>query len=147
AADLTCSAVTAGPKQFQLFQPSAGVNPMVAPQTILKSRFDSPSEFFARSTTLYSPLALMEPEMKPVAGPTFSPPGRLSTAKVMGRFPLAGMLYMKGLPGRTPKTLGPLIRGVGGALGVRIILERSSGALVCVAAGSWLKPAWAANAI
>ena len=56
----------------------------------------------------------------PVCGSTFNPAGRLSTANSIGRWPVAGIVNRNGWPGRTPKTLAPLILGVAGGLGVRI---------------------------
>ena len=50
----------------------------------------------------------------------------------MGRFPVAVTLKKKGLPGRTPNTLGPVIRGVARAFGVRISATVGAVALVAV---------------
>lgn len=60
----------------------------------------------------------MEPEIKPVVVSSFSPSGRSSAKKLMGRSPVAGMVKRKGLLGRTPKSLAPLILGLGEVGGV-----------------------------
>ena len=62
----------------------------------------------------------MAPLICPVLASTFNPFGRFSTEKVIGRSPVAGMVYKNWEFGRTPKILAPLIRGVAEALGVRI---------------------------
>jgi len=41
----------------------------------------------------------------------------------MGRMPVAAIRKRKGLPGRTPKRRGPLIRGVSRAGGVKISFD------------------------
>src|SRR5579863_10260019 len=121
AADFTFSAVTCGPKQFQLFQPRAGVSPIVSPTTIFMSLSVLPSAFFACSITLYSPRVGVCPEMNPVAGSMLSPVGSPSAENCNGRNDVAATENRNGCPGRTPKSFVLLIRGVSGDLGVRIV--------------------------
>ena len=52
--------------------------------------------------------------------------GQTRHGELIGRSPVAGMVYRNGDPGRTPNTAGPLIRGSGGAGGVRIFAELSA---------------------
>src|SRR6185312_10774870 len=129
AAALTCSAETAWAKQFQLFQPIGGVSAILSPTIILNFRFVFPSAFFARNVTVYSPFLSRRPEMRPDSASTRSPLGKSSTAKLIGRSPVAGIVNRNGEPGRTPKTSAPLILGERGAAGVRIIAD-SGGALM-----------------
>src|SRR5262249_19678568 len=127
---------TAGPKQFQLFQPNAGVRPMVEPTTILKSRLASPREFFACKMTLYSPAVFRTPVIRPEVGSSFSPVGRFSAVKPIGRSPVAAIVNKKGFPGRTPKTFAPLMRGFGDGFGVRTTASSCGAALVAVVAAA-----------
>jgi hypothetical protein len=60
-----------------------------------------------------------DPVIRPVWGSSISPLGNPSAAKVIGRAPVAGIEKRRGDPGLTPKTEGPLIRGVTGAGGVK----------------------------
>ncbi len=105
---------------YQWFHPIGGVRAKASPQTILNFRSAWPSEFFARNVTTCFPGSWMVPVIRPVAASTFHPSGRLSTANVIGSSPVAGIVNRKGQPGRTPKTFGPLMRGVAGGLGVRM---------------------------
>ena len=114
---------------YQLFQPMCGVRASVSPQTILNFRSACPRAFLARNVTTYSPRSLSEPVIWPVCGSTFNPAGRSSTANSIGRWPVAGMVNRNGCPGRTPKTLAPLIRGVAGGLGVRITASSRGAAM------------------
>ena len=59
-------------------------------------------------------------ESRPVFLSNCRPAGSLSTVKVIGLVPVAGMVKRTGCSGRTPKTRGPLMCGVGPALGVRM---------------------------
>ena len=58
--------------------------------------------------------------MCPVCGVQLQAGGRLSAENFIGRSPVAGIVNRNGEPGRTPKTLAPLMRGVAGAAGVRM---------------------------
>jgi len=58
--------------------------------------------------------------MKPVFESRMSPFGNPAAENVMGRIPVAAMVYKNGEPGRTPKTFAPLIRGFSDTDGVRI---------------------------
>ena len=65
----------------------------------------------------------MEPERRPVAGSSLTPEGRWSAVNCSGLVPVTGIVKMMGWPGLTPKTFGPLIRGMGPGWGVKIIAE------------------------
>ena len=80
----------------------------------------APSLFSARSVTVNSPAVGKVPVRRPVWESSISPDGRGVAENLMGRSPVAGIMNKNGEPGRTPKTLAPLIRGAAGAAGVRI---------------------------
>src|SRR5208282_3990252 len=63
----------------------------------------------------------MRPVICPVLASSFKPSGNPSALNAMGRSPVAAMVKRNGWPGRTPNTLAPLMRGVGGGLGVRMM--------------------------
>ena len=75
AAAFTFSAVTADAKQFQLFQPIAGVRPICVPQTILNFCVAEPSAFLADSVTRRSPSDFKPPVIRPVVASSFNPLG------------------------------------------------------------------------
>src|SRR5580692_2137364 len=58
--------------------------------------------------------------MIPVASSSFSDGGSPVAEKWIGRVPVQGMRNRNGCPGLAPYTFGPLIWGIGDALGVRI---------------------------
>ena len=87
----TSSWLTASPQQFQLLQPIGGVSAMRSPTTMRNFFVDSPRAFFARSVTVCSPAVARLPVMRPVAASSVSPAGSPSTAKVIGRWPVAGI--------------------------------------------------------
>src|SRR5581483_2601483 len=120
AARFTSSSVTDEPKQFQLFQPIAGVKPMVGPQTILNCCVASPSEFLACSVTTNVFDFSNSPTICPVFASSCKPSGKLSAEKVIGRSPVAAMVKRNGWPGRTPKIFALLMRGFGEDFGVKI---------------------------
>ena len=115
AAARTLASVTSQAKQFQLFQPSGGVSAMRVAAEDLQWAGGGAQAVFGGKGDGVSALVLSVPVMMPVAGSSCSPGGKPSAAKVMGRWPLAGMVKRKGEPGRAPKILGPLMRGVGEA--------------------------------
>ena len=67
-----------------------------------------------------SPFVFSVPVIWPVFSSSFRPLGRFFAENVIGRSPVAGIVNRNGEPGRTPKTLAPLMRGVAGAAGVRM---------------------------
>src|SRR5882724_3356681 len=115
AARLTMSAETAPAKQFQLFQPIGGVNEMRSPHTKRRIFLACPLAFWAPSVTAKVPALVIVPVMSPVCASTVRPAGNPAAEKVMGLSPVAGIVKRTGEPGRTPKTLAPLMRGVSGA--------------------------------
>ena len=121
----TCSCVTSRAQQFQEFQPIGGVSEMASPTTIFRSRSLLPSAFSAFSRTTYSPAFFTRPVMRPVRESSFSPLGKPSAEKVMGRAPVAATVKRNSDPGRTPKIRAPLMRGVSAGAGVRIRADRS----------------------
>ena len=58
--------------------------------------------------------------MRPVAGSSFNPRGKILRGKFHRAVAGRGMVNRNGDPGRTPKTFAPLMRGVAGAGGVRM---------------------------
>ena len=58
--------------------------------------------------------------MIPVVSLSIKPAGQLSVLNSLGLTPVAGIRYKKGLPGRQPYTLGPLICGCKAGSGVNI---------------------------
>src|ERR1035438_9251904 len=119
AAARTFAALTSQPKQFQLFHPSGGVSARVSPQMILNNRSTLPNPFSALKVTRCVPFSGSVPVIWPDFGSRLRPAGRLRAPYVIGRWPETGMVNRKGEPGRTPNTLGPLMRGRTEALGVR----------------------------
>src|SRR5260221_5884590 len=117
AAALTFSSETALAKQFQLFQPIGGVSAIRSPATILNFRLAAPSEFFACKVTTYSPALVSVPVMRPVCGSSFSPAGKLSAAKIIGRSPVAAVVDQNGEPGPTAKISAAFVPGIGAASG------------------------------
>ena len=59
--------------------------------------------------------------IRPVASSSVNPAGRFSAENCIGRSPVAGIRNRNGLPGRTPTTRAPLIRGSGFGFGVRML--------------------------
>src|SRR4029079_6278928 len=125
AASMTFWPVTAGPKQLQLFQPSAGARQIVSPTTIFNVLSAEPSEFLACSFTRCSPLASVLPVIKPLFGSRVSPAGKPSAENSSGRLPVVATVKRNGCPGRTPKIFAELIRGVSASLGVRTTFSSS----------------------
>src|ERR1700744_340976 len=97
-----------------------GVRAICGPQTILNDCSALPRLFLARNVTAYSPGLLKLPVIWPVFLSNFKPAGRPLAENSMGRSPVAAMVKRKGEPGRTPKICALLMRGVGGAGGVRM---------------------------
>src|SRR4051812_38772350 len=120
AAARTLSSLTAPAQQFQLFQPIGGVSAMRSPTAMRSGASAVPRALVARSVTLCSPRSASLPVMWPVCGSSERPSGSASAANFIGRSPVAAIMYISGCPGRTPKTLAPLIRGSGGDFGVRM---------------------------
>src|SRR6516225_7460151 len=108
---------------FQLFQPIGGVSAIFSPTTRRKGRSARPDELVTCSWMVYSPAFATEPERRPVAGSNFTPPGSLSAENFKGLVPVTGMVNRIGCPGLTPKTFGPLMRGAGPGLGVRMVVS------------------------
>jgi hypothetical protein len=148
AAALMSSSVTADAKQFQLFQPIAGVRPICGPQTILNCSCASPNAFLACNVTINVFTFFNSPVMRPVSESSRKPFGKWSALNVIGRAPVAGMVNRKGVPGRTPKIRVPLIRGSGEGLGVKITAgsrggETASGAPARMVISALAQSAWA----
>ena len=120
AAARTSFSVTRSRKQYQLFQPIDGVSMSLSPTTILKGRSAIPRAFLARSVTTCSPRSGKDPVRMPVRGSSASPRGRLSAAKLHRAIPRCRDGEEHRMAGCRPNTLGPLIRGLGEGLGVRI---------------------------
>ncbi len=97
-----------------------GVSAISSPITMRSSRSVLPSALAARSVTRWVPRVVVDPEIRPLFSSNISPGGNPSAAKLIGRFPVAGMANKKGRPGRAPNTLAPLIRGFGEGFGVRM---------------------------
>ena len=89
---------------------------------MLKSFSSFPLLFSATKVSLYSPLSFKLPLMTPFSAFRERPAGRFLTLNLMGRSPEAGMRKITGDPGRTPITAALLMRGVAGAMGVRMYL-------------------------
>src|ERR1043166_4225906 len=119
AAAFTLLASTADAKQFQLFQPIAGVSPIRSPQMILNFCGAAARAFRAISVTGYSPFSFNTPVIRPVSGSSCNPAGNPFASKASGRSPVAAIVKRNGDPGRTPKTFALLIRGAGPGFGVR----------------------------
>jgi len=79
------------------------------------------------TATFDSPLAASDPVRKPVLASSLMPGGRPSALKVTGFSPVAVRRWRNGLPGRAPKTRGPVRRGCGPGLGVRMTASSFSG--------------------
>ncbi len=112
--------VTEAAEAVPTVPPNCGVSAIVSPTTSLNLLSALPLSFFACSVILYSPGLSDLPLRKPVLGSSFTPSGKPSAENCIGRSPVAATVNSTGWPGRTPKTLGPLMRGVAAGLGVRI---------------------------
>ena len=116
------SSVTDAAKQFQLFQPIAGVRPICAPHTIFNFPCALPSAFVAFTLTSYSPfgchhagdLARLRIELQ-ARGQSFR-------RKSHRRVPVAATVKRNGAFGRTPKTFAELIWGFRRLLGCEYIV-------------------------
>ena len=99
--------------------PSAASGELITHDDLLNSRVALPRAFLADTTTEYVPFFATEPDMRPVVASRLNPAGRLAAANLIGRSPVAAMVKRTGCPGRTPKTLAPLMRGFGDGFGVQ----------------------------
>ena len=97
AAAFTCSAVTAPAKQFQLFQPMAGVKPMVRAANDFEVCFwRSQRVFGAEGDHELALRGASAPVIRPVLASSSSPAGSPVALKVIGRSPVAAMVNRNG---------------------------------------------------
>src|SRR5450432_3884365 len=87
-----------------------GVCAKVSPDTKLNACCALPLPFETVIVTGYVPAAGVVPLIVPVAAAKVKPDGRPDAANVNGAWPVAAIVYKKGVPGRAANTGAPWIR-------------------------------------